>query len=631
VIDRVFGGRYRITEKIGIGGMAEVFKATDETLGRTVAVKVMLPHFASDPTFAARFKQEAQAAANLQSPYIVNIYDWGHDEQDGTYYIVMEFVRGTDLKTAIEQRGAINQRKVAEIGSQVCSALNVAHGYDIIHRDIKPQNIMIQPDGNAKVMDFGIAHANNANMTQTGSVLGTAYYVSPEQAQGKTLTSASDIYSLGVVLYEAATGRVPFDGPDAVSIAVKQVNEQPVPPRTINRDIDPALETIILKAMQKQTAPRYQTAEQMRQELNNYLGGKPINSGIDSEARTRVINAPAVITPAEGTAVMPALATPGTITRAGGSSSGNGDNQKGKKTALIVTLVILLVLAIAGLAVFLAFCSNSQAADVTVPKVVGLTQADATKQLEDAGLKLGDIKQESSETVEAGKIISQDPAAATKVADGSKVNIVVSKGTGKVAVPDLRNMAPADAEKALDALGLKYGVGTSRPDGDIEAGKICGQDPASGTQVAEGSKITYDISTGPDTAGVPNVIGMSKANAEAALAASGFRVSYNEDVFSSAAAGSVVDQSKTGQATKGDTITLTLSKGPEPTPTPTVAVPNIIGMDVNAASNALNNVGLTLNYTGDGSGKVSTQNPAAGKTVDKGSSVKAEFVVPSNG
>ena len=196
---RIFNNRYQITERIGIGGMAEVYQAQDNVLGRRVAVKVMLPQYASDAAFAQRFRQEAASAANLQSPYIVNVYDWGQD--DGTYFIVMEYIRGTDLKTGIVQRGALNQRKVAEIGSQVCQALSVAHNQDIIHRDIKPQNIMVQPDGNVKVMDFGIARAKNSVMTQTSSVLGTAHYISPEQAQGKDLTAASDIYSLGIVLY----------------------------------------------------------------------------------------------------------------------------------------------------------------------------------------------------------------------------------------------------------------------------------------------------------------------------------------------------------------------------------------------------------------------------------------------
>ena len=192
-VGRVFSDRYKITERIGVGGMAEVYRAQDTVLGRTVAVKVMLPQYAESPDFTQRFKQEAAAAANLQSPYIVNIYDWGND--NGTYYIVMELIRGTDLKTGIKARGALNQRKVAEIGSQVCSALNVAHNQDLIHRDIKPQNIMVQPDGNIKVMDFGIAHAKNSVKTQTSSVLGTAHYISPEQAQGKELDAASDIYS----------------------------------------------------------------------------------------------------------------------------------------------------------------------------------------------------------------------------------------------------------------------------------------------------------------------------------------------------------------------------------------------------------------------------------------------------
>ena len=223
MIGRVFNNRYQITERIGIGGMAEVYRAQDNVLGRMVAVKVMLPQYAADQSFTQRFKQEAASAANLQSPYIVNVYDWGQDE--GTYYIVMEYVRGSDLKTAINQRGAINQRKVAEIGSQVCQALSVAHGLDIIHRDIKPQNIMVQPDGNVKVMDFGIARAKNSTKEQTSSVLGTAHYISPEQAQGKELTATSDIYSLGIVLYESATGKLPFDGPDAVSVAMKHLRE----------------------------------------------------------------------------------------------------------------------------------------------------------------------------------------------------------------------------------------------------------------------------------------------------------------------------------------------------------------------------------------------------------------------
>ena len=305
MIGRVFNGRYRITERIGIGGMAEVYKAQDQTLGRIVAVKVMLPQYAADPEFAARFKQEAASAANLQSPYIVNVYDWGHD--DGTYFIVMEYVRGTDLKSAILQRGAINQRKVAEIGSQVCQALSVAHNQDIIHRDVKPQNIMVQPDGNVKVMDFGIARAKNSVKSQTSSVLGTAHYISPEQAQGKELTGASDMYSLGCVLYEAATGQLPFDGPDAVSVAMKQVQEEPLPPSQVKPDISPDLEAIILKAMDKNPYNRFQTARDMKQALDDFLMGRPVNiagaAGGFASAPTSVMGSvPGMASEAGGTA-----------------------------------------------------------------------------------------------------------------------------------------------------------------------------------------------------------------------------------------------------------------------------------------------------------------------------------------
>ncbi len=272
MVSKMLGGRYTVQDKIGTGGMATVYRGLDEVLGRTVAIKTMLPQYASDPSFAARFKQEAQAAAALQSPYIVSVYDWGEDED--TYYIVMEYLRGTDLKSGIRKHGALDSKKVAQIGSQIAQALSVAHKHDIIHRDIKPQNIMVQPDGNIKVMDFGIARAKNSHLTQDNSVLGTAHYVSPEQTQGKDLGPTTDIYSLGVVMYEAATGKVPFEGDDAISVALKQVNELPVPPSQINPNIDPALEAIILKCMEKDPANRFQSANELYRVLRDYLAGR---------------------------------------------------------------------------------------------------------------------------------------------------------------------------------------------------------------------------------------------------------------------------------------------------------------------------------------------------------------------
>jgi serine/threonine-protein kinase len=262
--EKVLGGRYLVQDKIGAGGMAVVYRGLDNVLGRTVAIKTMLPQYANDPSFAARFKQEAQAAAALQSPYIVNVYDWGKDGD--TYYIVMEYLRGTDLKSGIRSHGALDCRKVAQIGLEISQALSVAHKHDIIHRDIKPQNIMVQPDGNIKVMDFGIARAKNSHLTQDNSVLGTAHYVSPEQTQGKELGPTSDIYSLGIVMYEASTGRVPFEGDDAITVALKQVNEQPIPPSQLNPNVDSALEASSSSACRRTrpTASRRPTSSRAR-------------------------------------------------------------------------------------------------------------------------------------------------------------------------------------------------------------------------------------------------------------------------------------------------------------------------------------------------------------------------------
>jgi len=242
----MLGGRYQVQDKIGTGGMATVYRGQDQVLGRTVAIKMMLPQYANDPSFAARFKQEAQAAAALSSPYIVSVYDWGKDGE--SYYIVMEYLRGTDLKSGIRKHG--------------------------VHRDIKPQNIMVQPDGNIKVMDFGIARAKNSSLTTDNSVLGTAHYVSPEQSTGKPLGPTTDIYSLGIVMYEAATGRVPFAGDDAISVAMKQVNEAPQPPSLINPNVDPALEAIILRCMEKNPADRYQSADELARALRDFIAGR---------------------------------------------------------------------------------------------------------------------------------------------------------------------------------------------------------------------------------------------------------------------------------------------------------------------------------------------------------------------
>lgn len=560
MIGRTFNNRYKLTERVGLGGMAEVYRAEDNVLGRTVAVKVMLPQYAADPTFTKRFRQEAASAANLQSPYIVSIYDWGLDGE--TYYIVMEFLRGTDLKTAIKERGAINQRKAAEIGSQVAQALSVAHAGGIIHRDIKPQNIMIQPDGNIKVMDFGIARAGDAGLSQTATVLGTAHYVSPEQAQGKELTGASDIYSLGVVLYEATTGKLPFDGQDAVSVAVKQVNELPAPPSTINPNIDPALEAIIMKAMEKDPERRFKDASEMRHILNDYLAGRPVNLGDDiSGLKTQVMGG---VAPVNGTAVMnPVGGANGdagrTTVNKAYAADANDEGKKKSKRNVVIGVVIALLAVIGIVAAAMALGGNQEM--VNVPDVSNKPIAEARSELQAAGFTIGTETEVYNPDVEAGNVVSTDPAAGVQAAKGSSVNITISKGTEQVTVPDLRGMSADEAQRVLASYGLNGQQGDTVFSDDVEENRVAQQDTATGTTAYKGDTITFHLSKGPETASVPNVQGLDFETARDRLEAAGFTV-YLQWRDDSAAANTVIRQSVTGTAKLGTTITLAISNGP---------------------------------------------------------------------
>lgn len=560
MIGRTFNNRYKLTERVGLGGMAEVYRAEDNVLGRTVAVKVMLPQYAADPTFTKRFRQEAASAANLQSPYIVSIYDWGLDGE--TYYIVMEFLRGTDLKTAIKERGAINQRKAAEIGSQVAQALSVAHAGGIIHRDIKPQNIMIQPDGNIKVMDFGIARAGDAGLSQTATVLGTAHYVSPEQAQGKELTGASDIYSLGVVLYEATTGKLPFDGQDAVSVAVKQVNELPAPPSTINPNIDPALEAIIMKAMEKDPERRFKDASEMRHILNDYLAGRPVNLGDDiSGLKTQVMGG---VAPVNGTAVMnPVGGANGdagrTTVNKAYAADANDEGKKKSKRNVVIGVVVALLAVIGIVAAAMALGGNQEM--VNVPDVSNKPIAEARSELQAAGFTIGTETEVYNPDVEAGNVVSTDPAAGVQAAKGSSVNITISKGTEQVTVPDLRGMSADEAQRVLASYGLNGQQGDTVFSDDVEENRVAQQDIAAGTTAYKGDTITFHLSKGPETASVPNVQGLDFETARDRLEAAGFTVSlqWRDD---SATVNTVIRQNVTGTAKLGTTITLTISNGP---------------------------------------------------------------------
>ncbi len=593
----VFGRRYRVTEKIGTGGMADVYKAVDEVLGRTVAIKTLHPRYASDPGFVARFRQEAQSAANLSHPNIVNIYDWGRDDE--AYYIVMEYVRGTDLKALVEEKGAIDPLKAAEYCSQVAAALSVAHGYDIIHRDIKPHNIVLMPEGTVKVMDFGIARAGNTTMTQTGSVLGTAQYVSPEQAQGRDLGPQSDLYSLGVVLYELTTGQTPFEGDSPVSVALKQVNEEPVPPSEINPDIPPALESVILRAMLKDPSERYTSAEEMRRDLQRAASGRMVETA-----------------PREGdTTVMPVV----------GRTNGSGSPRvrpipQNRKTWPWVVVAILALLGVGfGAAYYFGLIGGPE--KIVIPDVTDLTQEEATEALEAIELAVGDVEERFNENIEAGLVISQSPEPGVEVEVGAEVKLVISVGQELFSVPDLVGLSEGDAISTLREAGFDLDTIQREYNTEVDPDLVISHTPSAETSAPIGTKITLVVSRGAELKKVPSVVGEKEAAAKTTLEEAGFEVKTTEEFSESVDEGNVIRQSPQEgvSVATGSEITIVVSKGPD-----VVQVPGVIDMTEAEAINAIESAGLQVmvNYqTHTEDDIVLTQNPVPNTTVGRGTTV----------
>ena len=597
---KVLGGRYQVQDRIGTGGMATVFRGRDDVLGRTVASKTMLPQYATDPSFAARFKQEAQAAAALQSPYIVSVYDWGKDGD--TYFIVMEYLRGTDLKSGIRKHGALDCKKVAQIGSQIAQALSVAHKHDIIHRDIKPQNIMVQPDGNIKVMDFGIARAKNSHLTQDNSVLGTAHYVSPEQTQGKELGPTTDIYSLGIVMYESATGQVPFKGDDAISVALKQVNEQPMPPSQLNPNVDPSLEAIILKCMQKDPAARFQTADELNRALRDYLAGRLAAVAGATAAMTSPIAAGVTnkLEPGEGaTAVSPRIQRdnryrPQTATEQAAEQEAERERKHSRNKKLGIFAAVAL-LAVIGAVV--AALLNSGTKNYPIPNLSGLTKDQAIEAIEKDGHFQYKFSEQYDSNVEAGYVVDQNPNQGREFPEGTVINFTVSKGpepAASVTVPDLSNMTPEEAEAELAKYKLTGKSGNSEPSDDVEVGHVCRQSPGAGTSAKAGDTITYYLSSGPNEVEVPNVSGYSENNAKSTLKAAGFTdISVVYDNSDTVTSGLVVrtDPSAGTKTAANQTITVTVSTGPADK---RVDVPYVVGESYSDARYELASAGFNV-------------------------------------
>jgi serine/threonine protein kinase len=598
VEDMVLGRRYRVTERIGSGGMADVYKAVDETLGRTVAVKILHERYADDPDFVQRFRHEASAAANLSHPGIVNIYDYG--VEGGTYYIVMELVRGTDLKTVVRQQGALDPLKVAEYGAQACAALSVAHGYGIIHRDIKPQNIVLTPDGAIKVMDFGIARAVDSDSTQTGSVLGTAQYVSPEQAQGRKLGPESDLYSLGVVLYELATGRPPFEGDTPVSVALKHVNDEVTPPRQLNPDVPPALEAVILKAMRKDPSQRYHSAEEMREDLLRVAAGRAV------AAQPRV----------EDTTVMPVVASTTSSDKTSRASSKRGVSP----WVWVAAIVLLLLLGLGGAWALGAFNTG-----LTVPDVQGLSLDDAKAKIVETGLTVGNVDTRTDSTIASGTVISTDPTAGVAVTSEQSVDIVVSSGPEMVAVPDVVGSAEATAILALQQDGFTVDPTITREyNTKYAAGIVYKTDPVADSQAVKGSEVRLWVSKGTEMATVPDVTGKTQTDATTALEDDGFKVKVTKKSSDTVTQGTVISQKQAAdsQAAKGSTVTIYVSSGPAQ-----VTVPNLLGLTQAKAVAKIQALGLVksiqtvVDTDTAHTGLVQSQDPDSGTKVDEGATI----------
>lgn len=564
---KVFGGRYEIKDRIGIGGMAEVYRAQDSTLGRVVAVKVMLPQFAADPSFTQRFRQEAAAAANLQSPYIVNVYDWGQDDE--TYYIVMEFVRGSDLKTAIQQRGAINQRKAAEIGSQVCQALTVAHNQDIIHRDIKPQNIMVLRDGSVKVADFGIACLANSANTLTQEALGSVHYMSPEQARGDRTDARSDIYSAGVVLYEMLTGRLPFEGDNAVSVAIQHLSSVPLSPREINPDVPEALELICMKAMASDLEKRYASADEMLADLEEFRKNPEVDLDFTIEDLHRE-------TVDEPTQYIPAVHTVSKAQKVQEADDEEEEEASPHKlgTRKLLTIIGAAVAAVALIvllwhAIFSDLLGGEQTpTEYVVPYLIGMTIDEANEDENVKGIfTIEQIGQRASSKYAAGQIIEQSPERGKTVKGNRVISVFVSSGAKTEKMPNLVNKEYRDATLQLTNLDLNLVVNDPVEEySSITKGYVIRTIPEFGETLQEGDSVTLVVSKGeqPKPVTVLSFIGIDIEIVRQQVTQTGLVVGEVTQRASDEPYGTVIEQSINAETKvdAGTTINFVISEGP---------------------------------------------------------------------
>ena len=629
LLNTLFDRRYRIMRKLGSGGMANVYLAEDQELGRRVAIKILNDRHAGDEQFVERFRREAKNAASLSQQNIVSIYDRG--EAEGTYYIAMEYLDGRSLKELILSRGPAPMSVAVDYARQILSALRFAHRNGIVHRDIKPHNVLVDPEGHVKVTDFGIARAGASQMTEEGSIIGTAQYLSPEQARGTQVDQRSDLYSLGIVLYELLTGEVPFTGDSPVEIAMKHLSATPPPLRAKRPEMPQSLEHVVLRALAKDPAARYQTADEMDADLERVGRGLAVSRETE-EAATTVLRGVAYADGA-ATTIGPALAATETRPPPPVAPDYFDYAQPPRRRSIWPWLLAVLLVAAAAIAGFYVYRQIqdqlNQNAPVGVPDVVGLREASAVNDIHAAGLETdagpkgeSHIHRQPNSSEPKGYVYDQTPNAGDRVGKGSFVDIYVSTGKAQVLVPAVVGKSSNDAVAELTRKNLVadvHKIASSQP-----ADTVIAQDPKADVKVPEKTKVRINVSSGPKPIGIPDVRGSSYDSAASQLQALGFAVARTDVDSNAAAEGIVIDQEPSGGSfsSKGSTVTLTVSKGPQ-----TTGVPNVENSDVDTARSQLVASGFKVKVKHEDTtdpnleGIVISQDPAADTQLKPGATV----------
>jgi beta-lactam-binding protein with PASTA domain/tRNA A-37 threonylcarbamoyl transferase component Bud32 len=616
----VVDGRYSIVSRLGSGGMADVYCAQDLQLGRKVALKLLYRRFAEDEQFVERFKREASAAAGLQHPHVVGVYDRG--EFDGTYYIAMEYLEGRSLKQIVQEEGPLDPERAIDLVVQILRASRFAHQRGVIHRDIKPHNVIVDDEGRVKVTDFGIARAGASDMTETGSIMGTAQYLSPEQAQGHAVSAQSDLYAVGIVLYELLTGRVPFDGDSPVTIALKQVSELPIPPSAFNPAVPPELDAIVLRALEKDPARRFADADEMIAELEAL---RERLTAIPAGQSTAVFGAvPEGGEPTGPTALVGAPPPPPTDQDYAGiypeeplPPEPEEERERRRRRLMLILAGIAALLILGGLLAFLLTRGADQRA---VPNVVGTQYPAAVAALHNAGFKVE--REGVTSDAPRDRVLREDPQPGTKADDGSTITLTVSDGPGQATVPDVTNLSSAQARKALQKAGFQ--VNTERETSDtIDKGRATRTSPPGGSLAERNSTVRLFISGGPAQVTVPDVTGQSESSASAEISNAGLRTDITEQE-SDQPEGTVISQDPAAGANvaKGSTVTLVVAKAPSQ-----ATVPNVTGETEDVASQRLSSAGFDVSSQSrpvtdpSQDGVVVAQRPSGGARVGKGSTV----------